>query len=51
LHVELWQQPAEHELASQTHCPAVLGPQFCPEAQGAHAAPPVPQEVLDWDAN
>ncbi len=34
------QQPAGHELESQTHVPVVL--QACPVAHDPHAAPPVP---------
>lgn len=43
------QQPLGHEVASQTHWPA-LAPVLlhsCPEAHGPQAAPPVPQVALD----
>ncbi len=41
------QQPLGHEIASQTHRPLPL--HSCPAAHAPHAAPPVPQELLDSD--
>ena len=43
------QQPAGHDVASQTHTPVLLL-HSSPEEHAAHAAPPVPQEVFDSDA-
>jgi hypothetical protein len=43
MHVEPLQQPSGHDVASQTHCPAL---HLCPGAHAAHFAPPVPQELL-----
>jgi hypothetical protein len=34
----------------QTHWPVLLS-HSCPDAQLAQAAPPVPHELFDWDAN
>ncbi len=48
-HVLPLQQPVGHEVASQTHWPA-LAPVLlhsCPEAHGPQAAPPVPHVVPD----
>jgi hypothetical protein len=42
------QQPKGHEVASQTQRPAPVS-HSCPDSHGAHAAPPVPQEVLISD--
>jgi hypothetical protein len=44
-HVLPLQQPPGQELASHTHAPLPL--HSWPGAQEPHAAPPVPQELLD----
>lgn len=46
-HVLPLQQPVAHEVASQTHRPAVL--HSWPVAHVAHAAPAVPHDALDCD--
>jgi hypothetical protein len=48
-HVLPLQQPLGQEVASQTHCPVVLL-HSCPVTHDPHAAPPVPQELLDSSA-
>ncbi len=44
------QQPAEQDVASQEHLPVRVS-HVVPEAQGAHAAPPMPHSLGDSDAN
>jgi hypothetical protein len=44
----LVQQPAGHEVASQTHRPVAVSHSW-PVAHAAHAAPPVPQTALVSD--
>jgi len=39
------QQPPAQDVALHTHSPPL---QACPAAHAPHAAPPVPQEPLDW---
>jgi hypothetical protein len=43
------QQPREHELASQTHCPVLLL-HSSPDGHPAQLAPEVPHDVLDSEA-
>ena len=45
-HVLPLQQPAGHEVASQTHCPVTLSHSW-PMLHGAHAAPLAPHEEFD----
>ena len=45
MQVEPLQQPAGHEVASQTHWPVVVL-HSCPVPQAPHAAPPTPQVPL-----
>ena len=43
-----WQQPFGQEAGVQAHLP--VASQVWPAAQAAHAAPAVPQPVVDWAA-
>jgi hypothetical protein len=43
------QQPPEHDVASQTHCPVAML-HSVPAAQAPHIAPPAPQDEVDSEA-
>ena len=48
-HVSPLQQPVGHDVASQTHLPAVTS-HSCPSEHEPHAPPPVPHEEFDCDS-